>query len=446
MPSRATRRDNLNQLPLSMKIHFITFGCKANQYDTEKFRQEFQARGAEVVDSPGEADACVVNTCTVTNRADAVARKAIRRVKRDHPDVRVLVAGCSAALHPAMYHEMEAVDDVVGGHDAVKVAERIAPEAPLLERHEEPIGARLLERNERGTRAWMKIQDGCDRRCSFCATRLARGASRSRQPDELVEEAKKLAQHHAEIVFTGIHIGHYGRDLRSHGDDQTHTLASLAERLLAEVPKVRFRLGSIEATEIDDHLLDLLATSEGRLVPHLHIPMQAGSDNVLRAMRRWHTREQYRSRVLEIADRLPYLGLGADVIVGFPGESDDDFAQTRELVEELPFTYLHVFPYSERDGTAAVELSNKVHSRVAAARSKELRDIAMQKGTAYRQSRAGDTAQVIVESTGRGLTEDYLRVDLEGVSDDDVGRLITVSLSVNDDGELSAPVEVSAII
>ncbi len=420
-----------------MKVHLITFGCKANQYDSEKFRREFQSRGVEIVDEPSQADACVVNTCTVTHKADAAARKKIRRVRREHPNVRILVAGCSAALLPQMYDEMDAVDDVVGGHDAVEIADQIAPEAPYLDTHEEPIGARLLEENERGTRAWMKIQDGCDRNCSFCATRLARGASRSRDPGEIVAEAQQLAQHHREIVFTGIHIGHYGRDLAA-DDGNEQTLAALAKRLIDEVDDVRFRLGSIEATEIDDDLLDLLADSKGRLVPHLHIPMQAGSDNVLRDMRRWHTREQYRTRVLEIAERLPYIGLGADVIVGFPGETDEDFEETRELVEELPFTYLHVFPYSERDDTPAAELPDKVHSKVAAARSKELRDLAMQKGIDYRQDRAGETAQIIVEDNGRGLTEDYLRVELEGVDDADVGRLISAPLSLHDQDQLKA--------
>lgn len=423
-----------------MKVHFITFGCKANQYDTEKFRQELEARGAEVVDEPDGADACVVNTCTVTTKADATARKAIRRVRREQPGVRILVAGCSAALYPDMYDDMDAVDDIVGGHDAVEVADRIAPESPLLERHEEPIGGRLLERNERGTRAWMKIQDGCDRRCSFCATRLARGQSRSRPPDEIVAEARALAQHHREIVFTGIHIGHYGRDLDTPGGKWEHTLATLVERLIEEVPGVRFRLGSIEATEIDDHLLDLLDYSGGRLVPHLHIPMQSGSDKILQAMRRWHTRDQYRTRVVEIADRLPYIGLGADVIVGFPGESDDDFAQTRRLVEQLPFTYLHVFPYAQREGTAAADLPDHVHSRVAAARSKTLRDIALKKGVAYRRSRAGQGAQIMVEDTGRGLTEDYLRVELEGLDDRDVGRLVFAPLALDDDDNLVARV------
>lgn len=417
---------------MSMKVHFITFGCKANQYDTEKFRQELQARGVEAVDDPALADACVVNTCTVTNSADAAARKAIRRVKRENPHLQVVVAGCSAALQADLYARMKSVDNVVKGHDALKVADQIAPPAPYLDRHEEPIGARLLERNERGTRGWMKIQDGCDRRCSFCATRLARGVSRSRRPDDIVAEAKNLAEFHREIVFTGIHIGHYGRDL---GD---HHLSTLVERLLEEVPDVRFRLGSIEATEIDDLLLDLLESSQGRLVPHLHVPMQAGSDNVLRAMRRWHTREQYRSRMVEITERLPYLGLGADVIVGFPGETDEDFEQTRALVVELPFTYLHVFPYSERDGTVAAELPDRVHSKVAAARSKELRDLALTKGLEYRRRRAGQKAEIVVEEGGQGLTEDYLRVELQGDVDAFSGQIVIAPLILDDAGELRA--------
>ncbi len=420
-----------------MKVHFVTHGCKANQYDTEKFRQELEARGATAVDDPREADACVVNTCTVTNNADAGARKAIRRLKRDNPDLQIIVAGCSAALRFGDYTAMDEVTGVVKGHDAVAVAGMIAPEAPLLERDEEPIGGVLLEKNERGTRGWMKIQDGCNRRCSFCATKLARGNSRSRAEDAIVAEAKQLADYHREIVFTGIHIGHYGHDLDG-GRDQ-HTLSRLIARLLEEVPEVRFRLGSIEATEIDDLMLELLATSAGRLVPHLHVPMQAGSNNVLRRMRRWHTREQYRDRILEIADRLPYLGLGADVIVGFPGESDADFDQTRRLVEELPFTYLHVFPYSERDGTVAAEMDEQIHGDVKAARSQQLRDLAQAKGQAYHRSRVGQAAEIVVEENNYGVTEDYLRVRLTGNPDERTGDLVYAPLTM-DDGELIARV------
>jgi len=413
-----------------MKIHFVTHGCKANQYDSERFRQELEARGARSVEDPAEADAYVINTCTVTNNADAAARKTIRRLKRDNPDAEIIVAGCSAALHFDAYQKMAEVDGVVKGHDAVEVAGMLAPASPLLDIHEEPIGGLLLKKDTRGTRGWMKIQDGCNRRCSFCATKLARGKSRSRGEDALVEEARQLAEFHREIVFTGIHIGHYGIDME---DAKSHTFSRLIQRLLAEVPGVRFRLGSIEATEIDDLMLDLLADSDGRLVPHLHVPMQAGSNAVLQKMRRWHTREQYRDRLLQIAERLPYLGLGADVIVGFPGESDADFADTVNLVETLPFTYLHVFPYSERDGTAAAEMDAKIHGDIKSARSQSLRDIAQAKGMAYQRARVGQAAEIVVEENNYGVTEDYLRVRLVGNPAERVGDIVYAPLRM--DGE-----------
>lgn len=421
------------------KIHFITFGCKANQYDSEKFRQELEARGQVVVDDITQADTCVINTCTVTNQADVEARKAIRRARRENPNVKIVVAGCSAALYPDEYAAMPEVFGVVRGHDPLEVAGLIAPESPLLERDEEPIGAALLVQDLRGTRGWMKIQDGCDRLCSFCATRLARGKSRSRPLEDLIHEAQQLAEHHTEIVLTGIHIGHYGNDLNV-GRQKDFTLSKLVEALTLHVPGARFRLGSIEATEIDDLMIELLADNSG-LVPHLHVPMQAGSDNVLRAMRRWHTREQYRSRVLEIASRLPYLGLGADIIVGFPGETDDDHAQTRALVEELPYTYLHVFPYSVRDNTVAAGLPNQIPGDIAAARSRQLRDLVIEKGRVYRASRVGQAAEIVVEAGGYGLTEDYLRVRLSGDVEARLGQRIYTVLGMDGEtGELVAKI------
>ncbi len=415
-----------------MKVYFETFGCKANQYDTERFRQELEARGAEVVEQADAADTCVVNTCTVTNNADAVARKSIRRLKRDNPDLKIVVAGCSAALKPEDYEKMSQVFGVVRGHDPEDLVGVIAPLAPMLEVDEEPIGAALLRRDERGTRAWMKIQDGCDRRCSFCATRLARGVSRSRQPDELIAEARRLSLNHPEIVLTGVHIGHYGYDLNDPGE-KTYTLSKLVARLLEEVPLARFRLGSVEATEIDDLMVDLLETSGGLLVPHLHVPMQSGSDAVLRRMRRWHNREQYRARMLHIADRLGHFGFGADIIVGFPGEQPEHHAETRALVEELPFTYLHVFPYSVRDGTVAAGFEDRVPGDVAAERSRELRDIAQRKGEAYRMGRAGETAEIVVEHQDWGVTEDYLRVRLLGDPGTRMGDIMKAPLEMQGD-------------
>jgi threonylcarbamoyladenosine tRNA methylthiotransferase MtaB len=397
-------------------------------------RQELEAFGASGASGASGADLCVVNTCTVTNQADADARRFIRRARRMNPHLRIIVAGCSSALDPDRYRAMEGVAAVVEGHDPMEVARsalmeaegagchpterggapglvqletRIAPEAAPME----AVGGNLLRKRRGGTRGWLKIQDGCDRKCSFCATRLARGESRSRPLSELVAEAQLLARSHPELVLTGIHIGHFGRDLGKAGG----SLSALVACLLERVPDVRFRLGSVEATEIDDELLDLVETSGGRVAPHFHMPMQSGSDSVLRRMRRWHTREMYRRRALEIAGRFPVLGLGADIITGFPGETDQDHALTRALVGELPFTYLHVFPYSPREGTPAAELHDPVPQRVAGERGKELRELAGEKGLRYREARVGDVAEVVLEGdSGWALTEDYLRVRAAG--------------------------------
>ncbi len=420
-----------------MKVHLITHGCKANQYDTETFRQELEARGATIVESADQADACVVNTCTVTHKADRTARKEIRSAKRDNPDLEIVVAGCSAARRTDDYVEMDEVASVVAGHDQIEVADAIAPESPYLDVDEEPVGAELLGEHKPRTRGWIKVQDGCDRNCAFCATKLARGASRSRDPDRVVSEARRLARQHSELVFTGIHIGHYGRDLSERGEPQEHTLSTLCERLLEEVPDVRFRLGSIEATEIDDKMVDLLEHSGGRLVPHLHVPMQAGSNSVLRDMRRWHTREDYRDRVTEIASRLPYLGLGADVMVGFPGETREEFEQTRELVDGLPFTYLHVFPFSAREGTAAAEMGDRVDPEEKGRRSRILRELAQKKGEQYRKRRVGQAAEIVVENGNQGMTEDYLRVELTGDPDRRFGDRMYAPLDMQD-GKLVA--------
>jgi len=398
-----------------VQVFFHTFGCKANQYDTERMRQEAEARGARTTSDRSGADVVVVNTCTVTNQADAEARRFIRKVHREEPSTRIVVVGCSAALKADNYRVMPGVSQVIAGHDPLHVASALSPAVPVqielgvpLDRiDDEPIGGELL-RARRGTaRGWLKIQDGCDRKCSFCATRLARGVSRSRDPLAVVEEARLLAKHHAELVVTGIHIGHYGVDL-----DPAWTLARLVALLLEQVPNVRFRLGSVEATEVDDLLIELLATSAGRLAPHLHMPLQSGADPVLRLMRRWHSREQYRRRTLEIADRVAPLGLGADVITGFPGETEEDHATTRALIEELPFTYLHVFPFSPRSDTVAADLPNPVPQRIAGERGRDLRDLAHAKGRAYKSSRVGGRAAVIVERGGTALTGDYLRVDV----------------------------------
>jgi threonylcarbamoyladenosine tRNA methylthiotransferase MtaB len=414
------------------RVFVHTFGCKANQYDSERIERELMVRGWDPGGSPGDADLIVVNTCTVTAEADREAERWVRRAAKRYPGVRVVVVGCAAARSPERFRSLVDPEGVVGGADPEQVASAVSGGqanalVQILDARrgggsrgpaQGPGLGPPPPRPRRRTRAWLGIQDGCDRRCSFCATRLARGASRSRTADALVEEALACAAHHPEIVLTGIHIGHWGRDLPGGPG-----LARLLEALLVRVPGPRFRLGSIEASEVDDELLAVLMSGarDGRIAPHLHMPLQSGSDRVLRAMRRWHTRDMYRARALEIAESLPVLGLGADIITGFPGETDADHRDTVRLVEELPFTYLHVFPFSPREGTVAAEMAreNPVPQRVAAGRARELRELGVAKGEAYLASRVGAGVEVVVErerpdGTALGLTEDYLRLPVEG--------------------------------
>ncbi len=383
-----------------MRVSLHTFGCKANQYDTEVVRQALEAAGATIVNEGAPVDAAVVNSCTVTHVSEAKMRGLVRRIARANPDVRTVVMGCAAACDDGRIATLPNVTSVVEGAVPERVLQALRlPSVPI-----DPI----LRSFAGGARAWLKVQDGCDEHCTFCATTQARGASRSRPLDEIVREATVLAHHHREIVLTGVHIGAYGHD--TPGDDD---LGTLVEALVHRVPDVRFRLSSVEATQVVVRLISLMEPAPRRLAPHVHAPLQSGSDRVLRRMgRHWYTATTYRRRVEELAARTPVLGLGADIMVGFPGETDEDFAQTVTLVDALPFTYLHVFPYSERPGVAAQRLGRPVQPEVTASRAAELRNLAASKGAAYRLQRHGQPADVILLRRTRnrfeGLTEDYL--------------------------------------
>jgi threonylcarbamoyladenosine tRNA methylthiotransferase MtaB len=399
-----------------MRVFLHTFGCKANQYDTELVRLAVERAGATVVTDPRAADAAVVNSCTVTHVAEAKMRGLVRRMARGRQHPRTVVMGCAAAVDDGAIAALPGVAGVVPGADVHGVLRALG--LPVA-------GGPMLDRFAREGRAWLRIQDGCDEHCTFCATTLARGANRSRAPAEIVAEATSLAARHAEIVLTGIHIGTYGGDLDG------VCLSSLVEHLVADVPGVRFRLSSIEATEVDEPLAELMAAAPHRLAPHLHAPLQSGSDGVLRRMgRHWYTARTYRARIERLAGRLPVFGLGADVMVGFPGETPADHQATVSLVESLPFTYLHVFPYSARPGTAALRLGSGVPPRVADARSRELRQIADRKGRAYRSARDGRLADVVLCGRARGwfdgLTEDYLNVRVP--SDEAIGPRLSAVL------------------
>lgn len=381
-----------------MKVYLRTFGCRANQYDSEQVRTAVTRAGGEIVDDPAAADVAVFNSCAVTAEAEVDLRKNIRRVARRNPALRSVVMGCAAALDDGRLRDLPTVAEVVGGGDVLGVAAALGLDpAPL----------RSLPLAQRGTRALLRIQDGCDEHCTFCATTLARGANRSRPPDEIVAEAAALAEHHAELVLTGVHIGTYGRDRGT-------SLGALVTRLVHEVPVVRFRLSSIEATEVDDALRELFAHPD-RLAPHLHAPLQSGADRVLRRMgRHWYSAASYARAVERLVGGGEDFALGADVIAGFPGEREADHRATLDLVEALPFTYLHVFPYSVRPGTAATRLPDPVSPADIQRRARELRQAGEAKAAAYRARRAGGTADVIVlrDERNDGLTGDYLSVTM----------------------------------
>lgn len=412
---------------MKRRIYLRTFGCRANQYDTEVVRAMIEASGGEIVATPDDADLAVFNSCAVTAAAEADLRQSVRRAARRAPALRTVVMGCAAARDDGTIAALPTVERVVAGGDVSGVAEALGLAAPAL-----------APNVQTGTRALLRIQDGCDEHCTFCATTLARGAARSRDVVGLVREAERLADHHPEIVVTGIHIGHYGVDTGT-------TLSALVERLVREVPRVRFRLSSLEATEVDDRLRELFA-EPGRLAPHLHAPLQSGSDAVLKRMgRHWYKAASYAAAVERIAAGLPVFGLGADVIAGFPGESEDDHRRTMAVVESLPFTYLHVFPYSVRPGTAAERLDGHLAASTIERRAAELRAIADRRAAAHRAKRIGEVCDLVVMGTParrEGLTEDYLTVEV----DPSVRRGTRCRARLNGDGSRLLGVPLQAII
>ena len=389
-----------------MRVFLHTLGCKANQYDTELVRQAIEDAGSEVVDDWRRADASVINSCTVTHVAEAKMRGLVRRIARDRGGIRTVVMGCAAAVDDGSIATLPGVVRVVGGNDTRQVLDAL--ELPFI--------ATPLRSFARDGRGWLKIQDGCDEHCTFCATTLARGVNRSRSVEELVEEARALAEHHAEIVLTGVHIGTYGQDVRRVA--RGVTLGGLLEALIDAVPSVRFRLGSVEATEVDDTLARLLIEAPRNLAAHLHAPLQSGSNRVLKRMgRHWYTAESYRARIDWLAERLPVFGLGADVIAGFPGETPQDHEGTLRLLDALPFSYLHVFPFSVRPDAPAARLSGQLSPAVIRDRARELRELGEIKSAAYRGRRRGQTADGVVSGRQQGrlevMTEDYLSVYLD---------------------------------
>lgn len=410
---------------MTRRVAFATLGCRLNQVDTIDMQSRLAAEGFALTAGEGPADVVVVNTCTVTARAEVSDRQAIRRLARLHPGARVVVTGCWAQTDSAAVAAMPEVDLVVGNADKARLAELVVglatgarpprvvvSDVAALRTIPTPVPAPVSGR----ARPFLKVQEGCGHRCAFCIVPRARGRSRSQEAAVVVEQARRLVEaDHREITLTGVDLGGYG------ADRVPRTSLAALLRALADVRGLRWvRLSSLLPAYVDDELAELVATSPV-LAPHLHVPLQSGSDAVLRRMRRPYSVGMYRQVVERLLAVRPGLGLGTDVIVGHPGEGEDDFAATLALVDELPFTYLHVFAYADRPGTEAARLPGRVAPRVAAQRSASLRALGRAKNLAFRRTLVGGVHEAVVlgtrdRDTGRlvGLTGHYVEVLLDG--------------------------------
>ncbi|MDQ0190482.1 tRNA (N(6)-L-threonylcarbamoyladenosine(37)-C(2))-methylthiotransferase MtaB [Alicyclobacillus cycloheptanicus] len=384
-------------------VAFHTLGCKVNFYDTEAIWQMFKAAGYTQIPFEERADVYVVNTCTVTNTGDRKSRQMIRRAVRTNPAATVVVTGCYAQVAPKEVAAIAGVDLVVGNDrksQIVRLVEEIQAEQHPYLHPREQVGNILKTREfeemdvpwfEERTRANLKIQDGCNNFCTFCIIPFARGLIRSRKPENILLQARKLAAAgYREIVLTGIHTGGYGADLDG------YRLAHLLRDLETVPDLYRVRISSIEASEIDDELIEVLGRSS-KVCKHLHIPLQAGDNQVLKRMNRHYTVEEYADKLVRLRAALPELAITSDVIVGFPGESDDAFDRTEAFIRAQRFSQLHVFPYSARKGTAAARYTDVVDEEVKAARVERLIALSAELTEAYARGFSGRTLEVIPE-------------------------------------------------
>ncbi|MED4400987.1 tRNA (N(6)-L-threonylcarbamoyladenosine(37)-C(2))-methylthiotransferase MtaB [Metabacillus fastidiosus] len=420
-------------------VAFHTLGCKVNHYETEAIWQLFKEKGYERTEFESSADVYVVNTCTVTNTGDKKSRQVIRRAIRKNPNGVICVTGCYAQTSPAEVMAIPGVDIVVGTQDRTKMLDYI--EQYKVER--EPINGvgnimktRVYEELDvpsftDRTRASLKIQEGCNNFCTFCIIPWARGLMRSRDPKEVIKQAQQLVDAgYKEIVLTGIHTGGYGSDMKD------YNLAMLLRELDEKVHGLkRIRISSIEASQITDEVIEVLKTSD-KVVRHLHIPIQSGSDTVLKRMRRKYSMAFFAERLERLKEALPGLAVTSDVIVGFPGETEEEFMETYNFIEEHRFSELHVFPYSKRTGTPAARMEDQVDEEVKNERVHRLISLSDQLAKEYASLHENEVLEVIPEEQFKedsesdlyvGYTDNYLKVVFPA-TEEMVGKIVKVKI------------------
>ncbi len=408
------------------KVTLLTFGCRLNAYESEVMRRHANEAGLE--------DAVIVNTCAVTAEAERQARQAIRRARRERPGARIIVTGCAAQIDPARYADLPEVDQVVGNTEKLDAATFGVTDAPRVRVNDimavEETAAHLIDGLDGRARAFLQVQQGCDHRCTFCIIPYGRGPSRSVPMGAVAEEARRqVANGYREIVLSGVDLTDYGKDLPG-----TPTLGEMTKRLLAAVPGLdRLRLSSIDVAEVDDTLMDLIRY-EPRVMPHLHLSMQAGDDMVLKRMKRRHSRDDALRFVDTVRTARPDVAFGADLIAGFPTETDAMFANTLKLVDEADLAFLHVFPYSPREGTPAASMP-QVPGPVRKDRAARLRAAGEKRLQVMLDDQVGSTAAVLVEQPRIGRTPHYAVVDLD--RDAVPGSVINVDLTAAAEGRLT---------
>ncbi len=399
-----------------MFVH--SFGCRASQADGAAIETALAERGWQATQTSGEAQLVVLNTCTVTQAADHDLRQTVHRIHRENPEARIVVTGCYAQRAPEDIAGIPGVSMVVGNSHKIQIPDLIAPDTPYhgqihvgdIFEQQEFLSAPVEDAYGERTRPNLKIQDGCNNRCSFCIIPFVRGRSRSSPADQVLEQVRTLAAKYREIVLSGINLGRWGRE---HGfSTNPARLVHLVQRMLDETAVERIRLSSVEPMDFSDELLSLMAGST-RIARHVHAPLQSGSDTVLRRMHRKYRPRHYEDRIRKAHALMPDAAIGADVMVGFPGETEEEFEQSRAFIEALPFTYLHVFTYSERPGTPAAESDCQVPMPLRKERNRILRGLAARKNLEFRQSMVRRTLSAVTLDNGPlALTSNYLRVEL----------------------------------
>jgi threonylcarbamoyladenosine tRNA methylthiotransferase MtaB len=394
-----------------MKYSIITFGCRVNQADTLRLEEDLRARGASQASS-SEADLVIVNTCSVTATADQGARQTVRRIARENPAARVVVTGCYATRRRHEVAALPGVVRVVTNDDKLRMGALLEQDGslPTAERFGDgdgPCGAPIEPGIAGRTAFTLRVQTGCEEKCSYCIIPTTRGAARSLPVADVVREVERIGgAGFKELALTGVHLGSYGRDLRPR--------SSLFELLTAIANldvDVTFRVSSLEPMDCTRDIVDLIAASGGRFAPHFHLPLQHASDRMLAEMRRPYTLDYYRRLVDSIADRLPHASIGSDIIVGFPGESERDFERNIEYLPRSPLSHLHVFPYSDRPGTAASAMSRKVTGPVVRDRGARIRTIGAELARQFRQRQHGSVRPGLTLEDGTlVVTDNFLKV------------------------------------